>query len=201
MKISKKFRKYLSNLSDASKTIKVLSAAFFISLLAFNCSNNDDNVIVDLEPDFSGVYAQEDQMGRPAVNTVFVSAASKDMFNVTVPSGQNAAFQSMFQTNLEALSPAFANPGDMNALGQTSAAFTGLLATDVLNVSLDGTTTFYDGTNVLTGRALADDVITVELLLIFGGEDFSENPGLSNDNVDANDKTFMTSFPYLASPW
>jgi hypothetical protein len=66
---------------------------------------------------------------------------------------------------------------------------------------LDNSTTFYDGTNVLTGRNLTDDAITVELLLIFGGEDFSENPGLSNDNVNANDKTFLTSFPYLASPW
>nr|WP_299112630.1 DUF4331 family protein [uncultured Winogradskyella sp.] len=70
-----------------------------------------------------------------------------------------------------------------------------------MTVSLDGTTTFFDGTNVLTGRTLADDVISVELLLIFGGEDGTENPGLSNDNVDANDKAFLTSFPYLASPW
>ncbi|MFD0843915.1 DUF4331 domain-containing protein [Flaviramulus multivorans] len=184
------------------KTIKILSVACALSLFTFNCSNNDDNQPTFPEaPDFSGTYTQEDQMGRPAVNTVFVSSGSKDMFNTTVPSGQNAAFQSMFEANLTALSPAYANPGDTNALGLDAATFTGLLATDVLNVSLDGTTTFYDGTNVLTGRALADDVITVELLLIFGGEDFSENPGLSNDNVDGNDKPFLTSFPYLASPW
>ncbi len=183
------------------KTIKILAIACIVSLLAFNCSNNDETIITKIPLDFSGTYTQEDQMGRPAVNTVFVSSSSKDMFNVTTPSNQSTAFQSMFQTNLESLSPAFANPGDMNALGQTSAAFTGLLATDVLNVSLDGKTTFFDGTNVLTGRTLADDVITVELLLIFGGEDFMENPTLSNDNVDANDKAFLTSFPYLASPW
>jgi hypothetical protein len=107
----------------------------------------------------------------------------------------------MFEANLTGLSPAYANAGDANALGLDAATFTGLLATDVLNVSLDGTTTFYDGTNVLTGRALADDVITVELLLIFAGEDFSENPTLSDDNVSSNDKDFSTSFPYLASPW
>ncbi|WP_394338510.1 DUF4331 family protein [Hanstruepera neustonica] len=178
-----------------------------IAALSFSCSNDDDYTPPNNGggggngPDFSGVYAQQDQMGRPAVNTVFVSSDSKNMFNMTIPSQQNAGFQTMFQTNLEALSPAFANPGDMNALGQDSAAFSTLLATDVLNLSLDGTTTFYDGTNVLTGRALADDVITVELLLIFGGEDFSENPTLSNDNVDANDKPFLTSFPYLAAPW
>jgi len=182
-------------------TIKLMAIAVLVSFTAYNCSNDDNDSTDPMEPDFTGTYAQEDQMGRPAVNTVFVSAGSKDSFNTTVPSAQNGSFQSMFQTNLEALSPAFANPGDQNALGLDAAAFTGVLATDVLNVSLDGTTTFYDGTNVLTGRALADDVITVELLLIFGGEDFTENPGWSNDYVDTNDKAILTSFPYLASPW
>ncbi|SHI72973.1 DUF4331 family protein [Algibacter luteus] len=184
------------------KNIKILTMLLAVSMISFNCSNNDDNNdFMAYEPDFSGTYVQQDQMGRPAVNTVFVSASSKDMFNITPPSQQNAAFQSMFEANLTALSPAYANEGDTNALGLDAATFTGLLATDVLNVSLDGKTTIYDGENVLTGRALADDVITVELLLIFGGEDFSENPGLSNDNVDGNDKPFLTSFPYLASPW
>lgn len=180
------------------KNIKLLLlfaiAGFFIT----SCSDDDDTVV---GPNFSGTYVQADQMGRPAINTVFVNSDMKDMFNTTIPSEQGASFQAMFETNLTALSPAYANPGDQNALGLDAAAFTGVLATDVLNVSLDGTTTFYDGTYVLTGRALADDVITVELLLIFGGEDFSENPNLSDDHVDANDKAFLTSFPYLASPW
>lgn len=179
--------------------VKTLAIATF-SLFVMSCNNNDDTM-TEIPTDFSGTYVQKDQMGRPAVNTVFVSSASKDIFNTTIPSQQGASFQSMFETNLTGLSPAYANAGDKNALGLDAATFTGLLATDVLNVSLDGTTTFYDGTNVLTGRALADDVITVELLLIFGGEDFSENPSLSTDNVDANDKPFLTSFPYLASPW
>ena len=180
--------------------IKYTAILILFTFISIGCSKDDDTSIEPEGPDFSGTYAQQDQMGRPAVNTVFVSAESKDSFNTTIPSAQGAMFQSMFQTNLEALSPAYADDGK-NALGQDAAAFTGLLATDVLGVSLDGTTTFYDGTNVLTGRALADDVITVELLLIFGGEDFTEFPQFSNDHVDANDKTFLTSFPYLASPW
>ncbi|EDP96452.1 DUF4331 family protein [Kordia algicida OT-1] len=184
------------------KTIKSILGIALISLFTLSsCSSDDNTIVIDNTPDFSGTFAQQDQMGRPAVNTVFVGSASKDTFNTTIPSQQSAAFQAMFETNLTGLSPAFANPGDQNALGQDAATFTGLLATDVLNVSLDGTTTFFDGTNVLTGRALADDVITVELLLIFGGEDFTENPNLSDDNVDANDKPFLSSFPYLASPW
>jgi hypothetical protein len=184
--------------------IKYTAALLMSSIVLVGCSNNDEvspTMPAEMTTDFSGTFVQKDQMGRPAVNTVFVSSASKDEFNNTIPSEQNAKFQGMFQANLEGLSPAYANEGDANALGLDAAAFTGLLATDVLGISLDGKTTFFDGTNVLTGRALADDVITVELLLIFGGEDFSENPTLSNDNVDANDKDFLTGFPYLASPW
>ncbi|WP_084158130.1 DUF4331 family protein [Gaetbulibacter saemankumensis] len=182
------------------KNLINILGVILVTAILFGCENDDTMIMNDMVL-LSGTYMQEDQMGRPAVNTVFVSSASKDMFNVTIPSEQGANYQSMFQTNLMALSPAYANEGDTNALGLDAATFTGVLATDVLNVSLDGPTTFYDGTNVLTGRNLTDDVITVELLLIFGGEDFSENPGLSDDHVDANDKPFSASFPYLASPW
>ena len=172
----------------------VLMAAAFTSCESDDISDN--GMEVENNPNLAGTYVQEDQIGRPAINTVFVSSGSKDEFNVTTPSNQNAEFQEMFESKLLALNPAYTT----NALGMDAAAFTGALATDVLNVSLDGTTTFFDGTNVLTGRRLADDVITVELLLIFGGPDFSENPAFSDDNVDSNDKEFLTSFPYLASP-
>ncbi|GFD74545.1 DUF4331 domain-containing protein [Tenacibaculum mesophilum] len=181
--------------------IKILAISILSIFALASCSDDDNNMPPMASIDFSGSYMQKDQMGRPAVNTVFVNSDMKDAFNVTIPSEQGANFAAMFETNLKALSPAYANDGDTNALGLDAAAFAGVLATDVLTVSLDGTTTFYDGTNVLTGRALADDVITVELLLIFGGEDFSENPTLSDDNVDGNDKDFLSSFPYLASPW
>lgn len=177
---------------------KILGLAL-ITALFVSCDTEDmpgEGMGVNNNPNLAGTYMQEDQMGRPAVNTVFVSSDSKDQFNVTAPSDQNASFQAMFESTLLALNPGYTT----NALGMDAPTFTGALATDVLNVSLDGTTTFFDGTNVLTGRALADDVITVELLLIFGGPDFSENPDFSDDHVDANDKEFLASFPYLASP-
>lgn len=142
-------------------------------------------------------YMGGDAIGRPAINTVFVTTGSKDSFNNTVPSVMEAAWQSKFQTQLLALNSGYTT----NALGQTAAQFTTLLSTDVLNVSAIGTTTFFDGTNVLTGRNLSDDVIHTELLLIFGGPDGSANPTLTNDNVPANDKTFLSTFPYEAAPW
>lgn len=141
-------------------------------------------------------YEMQDQMARPAINTVFVAAADKDVFNTTTPSNMGAAFQAKFQARLLALNPGYTT----NALGQNASTFTGLLATDVLNVSTTAPTTFFDGTNVLTGRNLADDVIDVELLLIFGGSTGASNPTLTKDNVNANDKVFLSAFPYLATP-
>ncbi|MFC4721235.1 DUF4331 family protein [Geojedonia litorea] len=187
------------------RTIKIAALSLIVAATAFNCSNERmDNTyevegIDNVGKTIKGTYVQEDQMARPAVNTVFVSSGSKDAFNTTVPSEQKT-FQSSFEARLLALNPGYTT----NALGLDAATFTTVLATDVLTLSLDGTTTFFDGTNVLTGRALADDVITVELILIFGGPNAlagnPTNPGLIDDHVDANDVAFSTSFPYLAAP-
>jgi len=173
-------------------TIKIIALIISGSILVISCKKNDTApVVIDY-------YEQQDQMARPAINTVFVTAPTdKDLFNTTAPNAMGSLFQSKFQTRLLALNAGYTT----NALGQNAATLTGLLATDVLGVSTTGVTTFFDGTNILTGRTLADDVIDVELLLIFGGPTGASNPGLTKDNVNANDKTFLTAFPYLASPW
>ncbi len=173
----------------------ILIAISFLSIttVLVSCDNNTDS-----NPDYSGTYVQKDQMARPAINTVFIaSGAPKDAFNAAIPSAMGSTYQSIFQSRLLALNAGYTT----NALGQTAAQLTGLLSTDVLNVKKTGTTTFFDGTNVLTGRALADDVIDVELLLIFGGPAGTSNAALTSDHVNANDKTFGTSFPYLATAW
>ncbi|MCO6489939.1 MAG: DUF4331 family protein [Phaeodactylibacter sp.] len=168
----------------------------FLALVALAISFTSCNEDDAMTPADDSRYMQEDQMGRPAINTVFVDAAEKDKFNTTTPSQQGPAFADKFRSKLLALNPGYTN----NALGLDAETFTGILATDVLTVSTEGKTTFFDGANVLTGRALADDVISVELLLIFGGPEGTANPGLTDDNVDANDKAFLNVFPYLATP-
>jgi hypothetical protein len=175
------------------KNLKITIPVLAIALLSLASCKKDDNMTT---PAANAMYAQADHMGRPAVNTVFIGAADKDKFNTTTPSAQAAAFSSQIVAKLGAFGYS------KNALGQDAAAFGGLLATDVLNANTTApATTFYDGTNLLTGRNLTDDVIDVELLLIFGGADFKANPGLTSDNVAANDKAFLSTFPYLASPW
>jgi hypothetical protein len=171
----------------------IVAVTVVVSMLSVNCSDDSGTSI-----DYSGTYVQQDQMARPAINTVFIgSGAPKDAFNAAIPSQMGGAYQSIFQSRLLALNPGYTT----NALGLDAVTFTGILSTDVLNVKTTGTTTFFDGTNVLTGRALADDVIDVELLLIFGGPTGASNAGLTSDNVNSNDKPFINSFPYMNSPW
>jgi hypothetical protein len=171
------------------KNILSIVSLSLLSVVLFSaCDKDDGKPIV--------YYQTKDQMARPAINTVFVDAAEKDVFNTTTPSAQGPAFAMKFKNKLLALNPGYTT----NLLGLDATAFTNVLSTDVLTGSTTGVTSFYDGTNVLTGRALADDVIDVELILIFGGPTATMNPGLTSDNVGANDKAFLTSFPYLATP-
>jgi hypothetical protein len=146
---------------------------------------------------FSGTYMQEDQMGRPGINTILGTTGMKDAFNVTVPSEMQAMFQASFETNLLALNPDYST----NLLGLDSTTFTTVLSNDVLWVAETGITTYYNGTEVLTGRSLSDDVIDVSLILIYGGPAGVDNPTLISDFVPSNDATFSTSFPYVASPF
>ncbi|MBX9732862.1 MAG: DUF4331 domain-containing protein [Chitinophagaceae bacterium] len=174
-----------------NKIIVLALGAIILTTVSCKKDNTPPNPFANL------VFQTEDQMARPAINTVFNLGTDKDAFNVALPSAMGAAFQTKFQSRLLALNPNYTT----NALGLSASAFTGVLATDVLTVSTTGTTTFFDGTNVLTGRALADDVIDTELLLIFGGPNGTANPGLTSDKVSANDKAFLSVFPYLATPW
>ncbi len=110
---------------------KIITLALIGALATVSC-NNDDNNDTMASADFSGTFVQQDQMARPAINTVFIASGQpKDDFNAAIPSAMGAKYQSIFQSRLMALNPAFTT----NALGQTAAQFTGLLATDVLNVS------------------------------------------------------------------
>lgn len=145
--------------------------------------------------DFSGTYVQEDQMGRPAINTVFGTTGMKDSFNTTIPTAMNAAFQAGFESRLLALNPGYTT----NALGLDAAAFTTVLSNDVLWVAETGITTYFNGTEILTGRNLTDDVIDVSLLLIFGGPAGTDNPTLTSDFVSSNDAPFSAGFPYVAN--
>jgi len=122
-----------------------------------------------------GKWVQLDRMGRPAINTVFIPADQKDAYNNNSPDRDKGIYTDELRAVLTSLnSPA-------------TDALSGLLLPDILTVDLS------KPTNFLNGRAPADDVIDIELQAITGNM-------AAGDGVNANDKAFSASFPYLAAP-
>tara|TARA_R110002051_G_scaffold10175_3_gene38560 strand:+ start:18644 stop:19267 length:624 start_codon:yes stop_codon:yes gene_type:complete len=202
-------------------TIKNIFAAMILVATVASCSNDDDNVIVVgdddggmVTADFSGTFVQQDQMGRPGINTVLSgSTAIKNDFNVTIPSEQGAIFQPLFLDQAVALHAAFGASYETNILGLDATTLTTILASDVLQVAPNEPTSYFDGTNVLTGRNLNDDVIDISLILLFGGttgdrfngqdldgDGVADLPILVTDNVSGDGETPSSSFPYLETP-
>ena len=180
------------------KTILVLfAAAVSIGGAGFYHANNGTCPAAK-DPNKGAKFTiQGDQVGRPGVNVVLIGSADKDRFNQTEPSRMAKLFGAQIKSKLLALNPDYT----VNKIGANIDQLAGALSTDVLNVSLTGKTTFYDGTNVLTGRTLDEDVIDDNLTLIFGGPSGTDKPGLTSDHVDHNDKPFLTKVPYEAAPW
>jgi hypothetical protein len=174
--------------------LKLVTGISLISLGLVACSKNNEHNPV---PTPTVYFDLADQVGRPAINTVFIPASGKDSFNTTIPSLMAGKFTGDMKTSLLTLNPGYST----NLLGLTADQFIGVVSTDVLNAATTGVTSFYNGTQVLTGRTLSDDVIDVELTLVFGGPNGTDNSGLTSDHVNGNDKPFLASFPYEASPW
>jgi hypothetical protein len=119
---------------------------------------------------------QIDRMGRPAINTALIPSGMKDAFNAGTPATDAANFSDEFTTTITALS----SPAN-------AAALTPVLLPDVLTYDSSSNAGF------LNGRQLANDVIDAELNLLSAG-------AVTGDGVNANDRAFLSAFPYLASP-
>lgn len=136
------------------------------------CSDDDGN-----GPAAFREATQVERFGLPAIATVFIPSDQKDTYNQAAPAGDPATFRQFVVDVLTA----FGNP-DPDGLADA-------LQPDIQPINTSQESGF------LNGRRLQDDVITAELGLIFGA-----NADLNDDHVDANDRAFLTSFPYLAAP-
>ena len=135
-----------------------------------------------------GGYSQVDRMGRPAINTVFNNTpAEKEAANRLKP-GDDRAFD---RDNVLKVLDAIGHVLDVNSLSSydsaTKSAIADVLLPDTLTVKLGNSAGF------LNGRRPADDVIDAEFSLLTNGH-------ITSDGVNANDSSFPSSFPYLASP-
>ena len=146
-------------------------------------------------------WVKADQMGRPAINTVFntrlvdgAAGTTKNQFNTTIPSQQRTAYGGKFRTNIiTTLTNINAVLGTDVAFGctdydaGTAGAIADILLPDLL--TYDVTTT---AAGPLNGRALSDDVIDIELGL-------TTNGCVTSDGVAAH-SDYLSTFPYLGVP-
>lgn len=211
------------------KNIKFLGTISLISLalLFVQCQDDDDNgnaIYQDMCNDgvkngdetgidcggscepcaeeelFAGRYKQEDQMGRPGVNLLFNKEGLRDSLNLVVPHKMHGQFKEVFRERLMSLDTSYTT----NVLGLNAEQMANIFSRDVLWVAQNGETSYYNGSEILTGRALGEDVMDANLLWIFGGPDGlknNEDPRLITDGVPANDAPFLNTFPYLAAPF
>ena len=153
-----------------------------------------------------------DQMGRPAINTVFNPSADKNAFNTTAPSAQATAMGGKFRTNVVNGLTFFSG---LDTEGSYSADQAGFLASVLIPDVL-----VYSRTNSLglpaplNGRALADDVIDVELIVTTGGDPLNlfgadgltglgpdrDGSGAVNGDGVGPHADYLASFPYLGVP-
>lgn len=122
-----------------------------------------------------------DQMARPAINTVFNSGADKESFNVTPPSAQDDAGQP-YRGNVSAVLQALGGYAPAAANGLAMALIPDVITYDTASA----------GTNILNGRAPADDVIDAELGIVTQG-------GIPSDCVPMHGD-YLGTFPYLGNP-
>ena len=147
-------------------------------------------------------WVAADQMGRPAINTVFntslvdgAAGTTKNQFNTTPPSQQATAFGGKFRTNIiTTLTNINQVLGTDDAFGctdydvPTAEFLAGVLLPDLLTYDV---TTSANG-EALNGRALDDDVIDAELGI-------TTNGCVTSDGVDAH-TDYLSTFPYLGAP-
>jgi hypothetical protein len=163
----------------------------------------------------------------PLVNEVVIPLGQKDRFNASVPA-KDAQFLSFVQNPepaqlIPVLYPGVTvPPAPRNDL--VSIFLTGLPG---LNMYPNGKPAEYIRLNTAippsahpsalgvlggdtggfpNGRRLADDVTDIELRALAGATpftpQFNKSPNnILGDGVDTNDKPFLTTFPYEASPW
>jgi len=127
---------------------------------------------------------QVDQMGRPAINTVFNHNNDKNTFNVVQPDDQRNAKTASGKTFLEVFTSELESLGGYDAAHARSIA--DVLLPDILTFD------YSSPRGYLNGRRLRDDVIDISLNLVTNGK-------ITGDGVGPH-KDYLPHFPYLGNP-
>jgi hypothetical protein len=165
-----------------------------------------------------GDYVQVSRLGNPLVNEVVIPLGTKDRFNRTKPAddGQYANFvlnpelaklmNILFpgvnapETNRTDIVQALLQgiPGLNQQTGKPVDTIKVNLGTDPVSDPKRLSVLEGDTAGFPNGRRLTDDVVDIELRVVAGVLVGNNVP--LGDGVDANDKPFLSTFPYVAAP-
>lgn len=167
-----------------------------------------------------GRWVQVSRLGQPLVNEVVIPRGQKDRFNATKPNFDDQFAGAVLDPELgkliPVLYPGVTVPTSVDAglgLGGREDLAT-IFLTGIPGVNKPSyvkpaemlrINTSVAASGFPNGRALTDDVTDVALRVVAGATPFSPAFNVSpnkdlGDGVDANDRTFSATFPYLASP-
>jgi hypothetical protein len=169
-----------------------------------------------------GGWVQVSRLGNPLVNEVVIPLGKKDQFNRTTPDRDAALYgRYVVKPELAAILNALfgVNAPENNRTDIVQALLQGIpmlnqhkgidgppaVDTIKLNLGVPPAETEDrfgviggDTAGFPNGRRLGDDVVDIELQVVAGFLKGNRVP--LGDGVDRNDKPFLSSFPYLASP-
>ena len=181
--------------------IKHAWPALLAVVLMVGCTENEQGVtdsVRSTSTNANRTYTQRERLANPLVSEVTVLKARHGIYNMGTPSTDVSRFADDVESFITGVA------GRDQALADI---ISGVLLPDMLLVypkrnpgSVGWLSWAFGGYG---GRALADDVVDVGLMAIFGGllgVDLGHvTPGLSTDNVASNDVAFLSGFPYLAT--
>ena len=180
----------------------------------------------EAEPSFAGDWVQVSRLSAALVNEVVVPLAFKDVFNASEPKDDNPRFLpvvvdpelgklltalygvnvppaprndlvTIFLTGIEGLNqPPSVQPAEIAHLNLSVPVTANPNRLGVLAGDIQG---------YPNGRRLIDDVVDISLQAVAGGTPFTPEFNVApnnqlGDGVNQNDKPFLSTFPYVASP-
>jgi hypothetical protein len=150
------------------------------------------------------IYDQVEFLGNPLVSEVTIVKANHDAYNRTMPYSPSAFRRETedFIVNVAGRPRPYAE-----TIGGVLYAQSDMLIVDASKAASTAGWLSWALANGYGGRKLTDDVVDIGLYAIFSSlispVGASCAPGalpLCTDNVNANDKPFLRTFPYLAAP-